>query len=308
MKQLIVIILVLATFKGFCTPDTISRKCDCIPGTHLGFCPPEGFEIATDFTGFQNKANGSSIMIFELPFSYFENRKAYTAENLATQGIKLIKTDTFSIGKLNAVLLKGIQKAHNQQYTKTILITGADSLTILCNASSPADDSLTAEIIEKSMYNAGFYTSKCASEKEPGFRLHIDSDFLKLAGNINQSLIYTADGKLPPQVVDKTTIIAASSFSRFTITDYKAFALKRLEQMPLKVDKIIDSGELSVDALPSYFIIAEVIDSKRNVAEKIYQLIVFDKDKYYLVLGSTTVDEKQKFNRLKESILTFTRD
>jgi hypothetical protein len=58
-----------------------------IPGTKASIIPPSDFVISSGFTGFEELASGSSIMIVEIPSAYDQLIIEFNSERLSIQGV-----------------------------------------------------------------------------------------------------------------------------------------------------------------------------------------------------------------------------
>src|SRR5689334_3727314 len=108
-----------------------------IPGTKYSLVPPEGFEAATSFSGFQDKATGSSIMISEIPAPYQQMADGFTAEALKSRGMTLVSKDVIDFNKARATYFKVTQQANGVTYLKDILVFGNEQHTVLVNGIYP---------------------------------------------------------------------------------------------------------------------------------------------------------------------------
>lgn len=108
-----------------------------IPGTKYSLIPPNGFEIAKQFSGFQNISTGASIMLNELPAPLDVVQKGFNADALKGKGMTLLDDQTIDFNGSKARILKISQFSNGSLYLKETLIFGDSTRTVLVNGVYP---------------------------------------------------------------------------------------------------------------------------------------------------------------------------
>lgn len=122
-----------------------------IPGTTVTLAPPEGFAPSTQFSGFENKESGASVLVIEFPPEAYDQIAPTlfgTLERARTEFAKRqIKVESRSEvdtpnGKI--VLLKGEQVANGETYEKWMALFKG-SKTVMLTVQAPEDAGLDDE-------------------------------------------------------------------------------------------------------------------------------------------------------------------
>lgn len=279
-----------------------------VSGTKVSLIPPKGFIKASNFLGFQQSESGSTIMILDIPGPFSETSKGLTKEGLLSKGIETKEIQKMTLNKLPAILAIGEQNAYGNVYTKYVIAFGTDKETILINGACPKNLEEIGKLIKASILTAVYDADKKINPFETvDFELDVSKSKLRFAKSMSNSLIFTADGELPTKSIDKITLIATKSFTEIDIQDKKLFALNRLRQMPIELEKIEATTEITIDGVSGYEMIASAKDKKTGDSEKIYQVILFSDKLYYLLFGSTNDKSEKNINELKQVVKTFKR-
>src|SRR5687768_14607195 len=64
-----------------------------VRGTRVSMPVPAGFTEATSFSGFQQAATGSSVMVTELPAPFAQIASGMTPEQMGPRGMKLLSRE-----------------------------------------------------------------------------------------------------------------------------------------------------------------------------------------------------------------------
>lgn len=279
-----------------------------ISGTKISLIPPKGFIKAPNFLGFQQTESGSSIMIVDIPGPFSETSKGLTKEGFLSKGVEAKEIQNMTLNDLPAILVIGEQNAYGNIYSKYILAFGTNKETILINGACPKNLEDIGKLVKKSILSAFYEADKKINPFETvDFELDVSGSKLKFAKSMSNSLIFTSDGEIPTKSQNKITLIATKSFTEVDIKDKKLFALNRLKQMPIDLDNVESNSEITIDGASGYAIVASAKDKKTGDFEKIYQVMLFSDNLYYLLLGSTNDKTEKDITELKQVVSTFKR-
>jgi hypothetical protein len=116
--------------------------------------------------------------------------------------------------------------------------------------------------------------------------------FSKKESNLCILTKQTASGKLKG---DESTFMAGSSYADHLITDKKAFVAERLRTTggvtKLSLGEVKD---ITIDEVGGLEVVAEATDSDTQAPLIIYQVILFDDNRYYVMQGFTTPGQKEE--------------
>ncbi|MBN7816243.1 hypothetical protein [Algoriphagus pacificus] len=279
-----------------------------IKGTKISLIPPNGFTEGLNFLGFQQSASGSSIMILDIPGPYAETSKGITKENMLSQGVEVKKIDQLTINGLPAIFATGTQNAYGNIYTKYILLFGTDNETVIINGAYPENLKKVGDEIKKSMLTAYYEADKKINPFESlDYTIDVSETKLKFGKSMSNSLIFTVDGQVPTTSNDKTSLIIAKSFSEVSTEDKKLFSLNRIKQIPIEIEDIAYTNEITIDGISGYEILAKGKGKTSNETENIYQVILFSDKLYYILFGTSNDETDKSLDEIKKAVKTFKR-
>lgn len=298
--------LSLLSFFVFITSFTLAQSGDQpIPGTKLSLSPPEGFVVATNFSGFQHEELGASILVVEIPGPFSEVKSGFTAVGLAEKGMKELSRETPDFNGSTALYLKASQEAHDILYHKQILVFGDEEKTVLVTANYPDFNSKIEAEVKKALfstkYNEGQETDPLAAVD---FTIDVSSTGFTFAKFMAGTLLYTSDGKIPSQ---GPGFMAGASVAPIT-SDHKEYSLKRLKELPDgKTNVVQEITPVTIDNLEGYEIVAHG-KTEDGKAQLMYQVMLFkEKGYYYMMVGTATDDFETNLANFKTAARTFKR-
>ncbi|GAB4524810.1 MAG: hypothetical protein Tsb0014_03630 [Pleurocapsa sp.] len=295
------------------TPGFSQEKLEKIAGTKISIIPPVGFVAATRFSGYQQEENNSSIVVTEIPASIEELQPGLTdGETLAQRGMVLLEQQPVKVNNLDATMLKVSQKAYETEFTKWILLLGNETESVLVTASIPQElEAEYAEGLKTSLLSVNWDLQAKASLTEGlDYSIQEESGDLKLAKRFSNSLLYTKNGRFPAESIDDPIFVVAPSVVSQNL-NLRTLARDRLLQTDNLTNIELESeGNITIDGLQGYQIIAVGRDVKSETVMTLYQVIlVDDRDYYYIMQGQ--VDrrlEEQYLPMFEELALSFQRN
>jgi hypothetical protein len=296
------------SFAQLVTNNILTADHQNIKGTKISLIPPKGFINATNFLGLQQTQSGSSIMVLDIPGPFSETSKGLTKEGFLSQGVEVKEIEKLTLNNLPAILVTGEQNAFGNIYTKYVLAFGTEKETIMINGASPNNLKDVSKEIKKSILTAYYEADKKINPFDAiDFEIDASSTKLIFAKSISNSLVYTADGIIPTKSTDKTSLVIAKSISKTNISDKKLFAINRLKQLPVEIAATDSISEITVDGISGYEIIASGKNKKTGEPEKIFQVILFSDQLYYIFYGSTNQDFENNIEAFRKIVRTFRR-
>lgn len=278
-----------------------------VAGTKCSLIPPAGFVAATTFSGFQNAEKGASIMINELPTPYQSLVEGFTAEALASRGMKLIKKETIDFNGSKATLINLTQPANGTTYLKQMLVFGDKQGTVLVNGIYPEASKEIEGQIKEALLSTVYNSLQNDNPLEAAtFTIDIkDTDF-KLIKYVSGSLLYSTDGKIP---TEKPTIIVGNSIAKVSTQNQKTFAEERLKKLPRGELSVIKGVQaITIDNLKGFEIVANG-KTKDDKPQLTYQVMLFtDQGDYYIIVGQSQEDFDKYLESFKKIAKTFKRN
>ncbi len=310
MKKIFLIAICLVSFSTVFGQEkienTITDDHVNIPSSKVSLIPPVGFTKSTLISGFQDLTTGSSILLIDMPAPYSKIAPAFTKENLMSKGIEILSKEEYIINGLPAILINAQQIISGSIYSKTLLILGNETESMMIQGTCNNLNKAEIETIKTTLLAIVYDPEK---EIDPfdnlGYTLDVSAANLKFANSIMAgfSMTYTMDGKSPTASEDKTSLIVAKSVSKLPIEDKKGFALKNFKNYPLGLEEIESINEITIDGISGYEIIAKCLSNEEP--SSVYHVILFGDQMNYLFLGETI--HQKKIKKLKSVISTFSR-
>ena len=265
--------------------NTLTPKHVLVEGTRVHMIPPKDFNNAQNFKGFQLDAHNASIMILDVPGPYEEVIFGFNEAAFEAKGMEMIGKEPVDIKGIPGMLFLLLQKAYGTTFLKHSLIFGTEKETMIINATFLEKDSKLGNRMKDALLSI-IYTPEMEvnAQEYVDFSLDTGHSKLKYAGSVSGSLMYSTDGQIPSKNDDKTNIIAARSFSKLGDVDRPTYAVKRFNTLfPMITEKVIPQ-KIILEGLEGYEIKA------RNDENGYYQLLLFDEEYYFIIIGSTNTD------------------
>lgn len=125
-------------------------------GSGIGLVPPAGLVPSSSFSGFEDPAKGTSIVVTELPVDAYATIAAgFNREGLLATGIETISgPEEWSVqGAVVSKLIRASQVAAGVKYRKWIVLVGAESTTAMVTVQIPdgAKGALSDADVEKAL-------------------------------------------------------------------------------------------------------------------------------------------------------------
>jgi hypothetical protein len=255
-----------------------------IPGTGCSLAIPAGYTPAATFSGFQNEKTGAFIMLNELPAPLKVVTEGFSEAAMRGRGMKLLKTEPVTVRDKPATMMSVTQEARGTTIRKFLLVFGHGDATTLVTAGFPEGAAVDADSLQLVIRSIECNPNLAADPLEAApFRLDISGTEFKPVKFVGGSLLYSTDGKVP---TDKPVLIAGSSLGKTEISSRRAFAEKRLRQLPgAEKATLGEPTEVTVDGMAGYEIVAEGSGKNGNAA-LVYEMMLFAEDGlYYVVVG-----------------------
>jgi len=292
-------------------PESKSENHHLINGTNISLVPPTSFEASSDFKGFQNPADPSSmIMVVEIPGPYSEVAVGFESpELLKAQGMELKSKKEVKVFNFDGLLLEIDQAANGMLFSKHILLYGNEKSSTMINGAFLKESAELGMEIKESMLTT-FIDSNLKADPRSALNYTLDesASSLKFKAVIGNAMTFNRDLKTPTQSEDQANLFSENSFAQIEIADQKLFCISRVQQYPDDYSIIPSKGidEIEIDGLKGYELHAKNNDKE---TEEMYQAVLFKAEGgYYLFVGTYLADKSEKAIRdIKSLVRTFKR-
>jgi hypothetical protein len=298
MKRLAACTAAVIMFAGWLLPLTAWGAEPVFPvGSRVGLIPPEGFEASTRFSGFEDAASGSSILVLDMPpQAYADVEKQMTRENMKKQGIAEEKRENLTLNSGRGVMIVGRQETDGRKIRKWILVMSATDASALIAVQIP-DAAKPAHSDQAIRTALTTLTVRPTVPIDELLRL-LPFTFEDLAGLrpvrvVGSTGAFLTDGpKNTVNATEQPVLIVAvgvggpeqtqarDTFARnlFTgLTDFKSIQISGVDVIRL-------------GGVQTHQILADATDAKTGVAMKIVQWVRFGMGGYLRIVGIARAD------------------
>jgi hypothetical protein len=275
-----------------------------IAGTKYAMITPDAsFSNAQDFTGFQSRALEAGINITEMPMSFDMVLPMFTKDLPPKTGKLLLEKDLVMNGykaklykqqcpRTSAFDQLDDTKKEGAEVTTWLMLYGDENMCLIIVASyAAASDGALSEKMEKSFKSFLYLANKEVNPLEQlQFTLNTKDTPLKFATIIMQTgVIYNLDGKFPTEIksgVDLMVMVMPISIEE---AEQKQRAMRAVKRPTDENVEISESAKVTINGLTGYEVIGYEVN-KQSKTELKYSVTLFDKDKYFVLNGSSAKD------------------
>lgn len=290
MRKLAAVLLAISLF----VPAAWAKE-ETVSGTRVRLDVPSGFVLTDRFAGFIQEETGASLMVLEMPGAPVEKTLAgITPKTMAAEGIKLIGKENMSFGNLRGALFHVSLQGQDRVFLKWHAIFGDKSSTTMVLGTFPKDqEPAMSPILRRAVLSAR--VAEAAKPSSRGFTVREGGE-LKNAQEIQGGLLLTGGGVFPvPDTRTPRMIIAASLSQGMKVPDQKEFARRRFMDLAgLRNHEAVKIEPVSIDGLQGYAISGKGVDDKTQDPMAVYQVMLYDRDGYYVIYASVHQEASQR--------------
>lgn len=305
------ILILLVVASGAAQARQASTQATIVAGTRVSLKPPSGFTPSPQFSGYWLESHDSSLIVTELPGSFREVSFGFSSPaELAARGLSLLSQQEIEISGLRGVLLQLKQTAFSTDYLKWIAVFGDDKESVMIAATFPKKhENELSQKMRMSILTATWNRGQKVSPTEGLNFTFTEIGELKLAKRIANSLVFTKGGIFPSRAIDDPIFVLGQSIGKIEANDLEQFAISRISQTASVSNVVIEQSEkVTVDNLTGHEIVAKGKDIESGQAMVIYQMILFEDQRYYLMQGLISGAQRENYlTAFKEMARLFKR-
>jgi len=257
-------------------------------------------------TTYENMLAESYISVQPLDGDVNRNFYTFDKKSMFQAGIVVMKETFFKINGFEAMMIDGDQYINDKEFAVSILIIGncTETFLIMGSTPKPIQNNMNIEITN-SLLSVIFDPKMEAKPISESFsyKVKLEGTGLIEVSPMGDTRTFTDDGNLPSKTDDMTslTIHETRSGIQFTEDQKKDVCTHRIKLYPLTWDEKSDltPHKYSTGKLSGYEIYASGV-SKFLKTEFIYQLVLFDKDRYFVITGVTYGDETKSLEMFRK--------
>lgn len=274
-----------------------------IPGTSVSITPPNGY-VATDrFSGFMNKAIGSSIIVSDIPGPYDEVTVGFNDKRrMKAKGMTLLSKSSVKVDGHTAMLFHIQQPAYGRVFEKWMVAVDHSGATTLIVATYPKAAAKQGGLLKTAILNATF--GKATDPADALIFSVTPSPPFKVAKIIGQNMILSPNGRFPVKNESVPLMVLGFSVSKdLAIPDKKTFS-ERLVRKIATVNSISvsQSSPVTIGELSGYVTTAKGEAKDTGAPLTIYQVLLFGASGYCVIQGITPSVETKTYMPVFEKI------
>ncbi len=258
-----------------------------VSGTRVTLNPPKDFAQAERFPGFRHREVAASILVSELPAPFESLRKTMTPEGIEAQGMKLLVGEEHDVDGRKALLVKAVQRKGGVETEKWMVLFGRATSSVLIVATYPRSESAKlSEQLRESLLTASWRPDAAIDPFDGlGFRLD-EHGSMKVANRLSRMVLMVAQGGSGEPQPDDPLLVAGTGETGGDVGDMLEFAKLRLGLTShlAEIDRI-RGRPAKVDGMNGFEIQAYAVNAKTDTPVQVYQLVLVDRDTYYMVQG-----------------------
>ena len=255
-----------------------------IPDTYFYIIPPEEFVFDDELLGLINPDNPeTAILLSIIPGPFQETVKRFDPAILALRDMRIINEETIEVPGYLCQKFTISQETEEATYNKYIMVIGDQNQSTIIQGIAPSEDEgINAEIIKAINSIVLKYPTTYSPRDALDYRIDEKKGNFILATVLANGMVFTRDGKTPPEGQDKTVVFFDKLHTRLRIFDKEQFAIARLNQYPgaFRITSASDVKQIKKSGLKGIEILATNAD---NTTEKLKQIILFGKAGTYYV-------------------------
>lgn len=258
-----------------------------VPGTSVAIVVPSGYEVSKSVTGFESSDRRSSIQVFELPISYASLNAAQSDSSFGVRGEEVLSSDEVTVAGIRGRMIQTRNRSGEVLVDAWVLLLGSSERSIKIIASYP---SALASTHEKSLRQALLslrWDPNEAIDIHAGRHYTVrETEHLKIVSHANNTYLFTEGGTTGVLQPEDPILIVAESRGQPKIEDLEVFAIERLKQTKALRDiENITGGLVTIGGFPAYELMADARDQRSEIPAKVYQVLIYDGEKFYMIQG-----------------------
>ena len=270
-----------------------------LPGTCVELSPPAGMTPTTEFAGFADPEKGSAMLVVELPVRRTEVPEflaALSDEALAAQGLTAIERGLLPDGVPGNLLIRGRHSTQGIPFERWIYVAPSERALAMITVQVPqqfASDAAEADL------KASLATVRIVSELATGAPLPDAIEALPFAYEAGERFAVRSviagntvllNASAAPDRTEAILLISKSlAMGDEDPLEMSTRALETLEGVQaIEIDEIYD--EVAIGDLMGIELTARCTEKGSGEPCVAYQMMLFDTDAAYRVLGVTHAD------------------
>ena len=278
-----------------------------IPGTRISLQIPAGFSLAEGFPGIVRADYEAAVVTTEIASPIQQVLSGMTAEELAKEGMTLLRSEQIAVSGMQATLLHASQREPGGVTRKWLVLFGDEKLTVLLAASAPETlEPIVGRILEECLRTARWDPSKAIDLYAGlGFSLR-ESEIFEIRGRRPGGVLLVRKGA-PEVLTPAEPVLVVYPSAGPEVAPIAIMARQALTEGDQFVGfENFSERPLLINGLSSYEIIADATESSQSIPVRILLVVVraSDQDLIFEAIVEPASWEKYlpEFHALAESL------
>jgi hypothetical protein len=290
----------------YCCSEKNEKEAIAIEGTAIRLHPPEGFAFDPAINGLRHKGQSATIMVVSLPKPYTDAVGDLTAEKLKPAGQKLLSREEVSVSGRKGVLCSINRQSLGLDFLQWMLVLPDEKSTITLNGTFLKQDELQlSPVIREALLSATLDPD--APLGEDVLPVEFDPHGLTFTKTMEgPSALYTATGEWSDKSIFSLSYFYTAGILGPDYSSRYDHSVRHFYQVcgTCSLDSIADS--VRIDNLMATEAWGYTEDAAKVKTLK-YQTMIFDKNRFYLLIGTASDDHANNLDRFKKISRTFRR-
>lgn len=279
-----------------------------IQGTRVTLTPPDNFKPSLYFPGVQHSSIVSAIVVNEVPSSYIQFSRNYSAAGLAKSEMRLIKRELLERDGLSGQLLSVRQILRGVEYERWILITGDTRESVMVAGYFPIANARKLRAPIEQALRSSFWDSSRSLDHFDGLGFRVDDvPNLRVVTRMSNSLVFTETGRMPDlYYTDALLMMSLKPVPEGTALN-EDFALGQFKRITLLENPSIGlTQSKSIAGVPS--VIIEGTGKHRHLGYEVavMQVIMETHSGFFVAQGFTKLDDRENdFDVFRTTLSSF---
>lgn len=273
----------------------LSERHQRIGSTNVFMIIPDGFVMSDYFDGIEHlEEKECGIVISMIPGPYSRNVLRFDEDLLSLRGLTVHSSLDYDFGEYRGRYLHAQQDGEDESVLRTSFIFGDENRSFVLHGVAPLGQEELALAITDALTSIRFKdVTLDAPRSLLDYTVNEKKSPFQLATVLVNGMIFTIDGKLPPETENRTIVFFDKSHTRLRIFDPRQFSIERLKLYPgaFRVTKEEDLKKIKASGMHGYSIYAI---NAQNPLEHLLQNIVFKKDGTYYVMTALINDNYEE--------------
>jgi hypothetical protein len=255
-----------------------------IPGTRISIRIPSGFSLAEGFPGIVRDEYRAAVVTTEIPSPIQEVLAGMSDQELAAEGMTLVRSEKFAVSGIEATLFHARQEDPDGAVRKWLVLFGDEKLTVMLAASVP-------EILEPEV---GKSLEECLLTARWDPNKTVDP-YAGMGFSLRESDIFVIRGRRPGGVLLTRKEAAAELTPSEPIIVVYPSASPEIAPLPIAAMQTLTEGDqfiefenfverpLTVNGLNSYEIIADAKEASMAIPVRILLMVVRASDRDMII-------------------------